>query len=82
MSAEERLGYYLAEESGLYSRLDDLGVIDYFDFEAYGDACSYDLFMCDDGYIYDDMPDMDMYTPEEIDEISHEWDERHTTKAA
>lgn len=82
MSAEEKLGYHFAEETGLYSQLEDMNIVDYFDFEAYGEACSYDLIMSEDGYMYDEMPAMDVYTPEEIQQMSHEWDERHTTKAA
>lgn len=51
-SDEEKLGYTVAVESGLYSRLEDAGIASYFDFEEYGrDQSLGGLFCMDNGYI-------------------------------
>lgn len=79
---EERLGYLHAEETGLFAKLDECGMADYFDYERYGRDLALDFYLGEDGYVYDDMPDYGYCTEEDLREISREWDERHAAKAA
>lgn len=52
-SNAELYGRTIAEENGITEKLDDMGIVDYFDFERYGESESFnngaDLF--DEGYI-------------------------------
>lgn len=72
-SDEEKLGYTVAVESGLYSRLEDAGITSYFDFDEYGrDLSLGGLFCMDNGYIntlYSD-PEEGLYSWEELAEMA------------
>lgn len=50
LSREERLGYTMAAGT-LLGWLEDHGLDDYFDFEAYGRSESYDYYLADEGYL-------------------------------
>ncbi len=65
----EAFGLELAEDSGLYQRLDDSGATCYFDFASYGRDALTDYLASDSGYLYGDMPDEDLYSRDEINEI-------------
>ena len=65
----EAYGLELAEDTGLYQMLEESGADCYFDFEAYGRDALTDYLTSDSGYLYDDMPDEDLYSSDEIDEV-------------
>lgn len=69
-SPEVKMGYTMAEETGLYYELKKLGVIDYFDFEKYGDSYSYNYDLFEDGYLIPDNYSLglDLYSKDEIEE--------------
>lgn len=68
-SAEVKMGYTMAEENGLYQELDKLRVLDFFDFEKYGNSFSYDYELFENGYLINDYNlDLDYYSSEEIKE--------------
>lgn len=69
-SSNLKMGYTMAEETGLYYELQKLGVLDYFDFEKYGESYSYSHELLENGYlIYDDCNiDLNMYSKDEITE--------------
>lgn len=68
-SAEIKMGYTMAEENGLYQELDKLRVLDFFDFEKYGNSFSYDYELLENGYLINDYNlDLDYYSSEEIKE--------------
>ena len=65
-----KMGYTMAEETGLYEKLEELGVTSYFDFEKYGESYSYSHELLENGYLtFDDCDiDFDMYSEDEIQE--------------
>ena len=65
-----KMGYTMAEETGLYEKLEELGVTSYFDFEKYGESYSYSHELLENGYLtFDDCNiDFDMYSEDEIQE--------------
>jgi len=68
-SAEIKMGYTMAEENGLYQELDKLRVLDFFDFEKYGNSFFYDYELLENGYLINDYNlDLDYYSSEEIKE--------------
>lgn len=69
MSAEEKFGYMVACQSGLYGRLEDAGIDGYFDFERYGADMSQDCMLGDDCWVdcCQDMPDGDSYDWEDLE---------------
>ncbi len=68
-SAEVKMGYTMAEENGLYQELDKLRVLDFFDFEKYGNSFSYDYELLENGYLINDYNlDLNYYSSEEIKE--------------
>ena len=59
----------MAEKSGLYYELEKLGVIDYFDFEKYGESYSYNFQLLENGYLVEDSNiNINFYSKEEIQE--------------
>lgn len=68
-SVDVKMGYTMAEESGLYYELEKLGVIDYFDFEKYGESYSYNFQLLENGYLVEDSNiNINFYSKEEIQE--------------
>ena len=65
----EAYGIELADDTGLYQELEEMGATCYFDFEEYGRDALNDYLTSDSGYLYDDMPDEDFYSRDEIDEV-------------
>lgn len=65
----EAYGIELADDCGLYQELEEMGAVGYFDFEEYGRDALSDYLTSDSGYLYDGMPDEDLYSRDEIDEI-------------
>lgn len=53
MSSEEKMGYEMAEVTGIMETLRKMGIEDYFDFESYGRSWEYnsDITILDNGYI-------------------------------
>ena len=62
-------GIELADDCGLYQELEDMGATCYFDFEEYGRDALNDYLTSESGYLYGDMPDEDLYSRDEIDEV-------------
>ncbi len=81
MSAEERLGYSYAEETGFLAELEKIGADSYFDFERYGRDLAMDLFLAPDCYVYD-VPALDYYDADDIRDMSESWDAAREAKAA
>lgn len=75
-SNEEKLGYTIAEESGLSDQLEQFGsaVFSAFDFEKYGAAMAMDLELFDDGYLDCTAKDIDLeyYSTEELAQEAQE----------
>ena len=71
MSDDERLGYSLLEDTDTMRKLEDMGIVGYFDFEGYGrDArLSGDVDAFEDGYMVYSEVDDDTYTASEILEM-------------
>lgn len=69
-SNELKMGYTMAEQTGLYYELERLGVVDFFDFEKYGERYGYDLVLFENGYIDNNEKeiDLDFYSKDEIKE--------------
>lgn len=67
---ELKMGYTMAEETGIYFELRKLGIIDYFDFERYGESYEYsDYELFEKGYLINDYSiGADYYSSEEIKE--------------
>ena len=73
LSAESKMGYTMAEENGLYADLDRKGILDYFDFEKYGENYGYDYELSEDGYLISDYEiDLKYYSKDEIQEKVNE----------
>ena len=71
MSAEEKMGYEMADATGLLSTLQKLQIEEFFDFEGYGSSWENgDITILDDGYIDfgDSNIDLNRYTLEELKE--------------
>lgn len=73
-SPEVKMGYTMAEETGLYNELEKLGATSYFDFEKYGDNYSYSYELFENGYLIPDNYDMNLefYSKENIEEKVNE----------
>lgn len=73
-SPELKLGYTMAEETGVYWELQKLGCLDYFDFEKYGESYTYGSYeVFSKGYLITDYNiDLDYYSSEEIKEKVNE----------
>ena len=68
-SAEVKMGYTMAEELGIYEQLEKQGIVDFFDFEKYGESFGYDYGLYDDGYLVPNFNlDLNFYSKEEITE--------------
>lgn len=71
MSAEEKMGYEMADATGLLSTLQKLQIEEFFDFEGYGSSWENgDITILDNGYIDfgDSDIDLNRYTLEELKE--------------
>ena len=71
MSAEEKMGYEMAEATGLLETLQKLQIEEFFDFEGYGSSWENgDITILDNGYIDfgDSDIDLNRYTLEELKE--------------
>lgn len=72
-SPELKMGYTMAEENGIYSQLQKQGIIDYFDFEKYGESFGYDYELLSNGYFIPNYDmDLNFYSKEEIQEKVNE----------
>lgn len=73
-SQEIKMGYTMAEEIGLYYKLEKLGVTNYFDFEKYGESYSYSYELFENGYLIPDNynVDLELYSKEEIEQKVNE----------
>lgn len=69
-SNELKMGYTMAEQTGLYSELERLGIVDFFDFEKYGETYGYDFVLFENGYIDNNEKEIDLefYGKDEIKE--------------
>ena len=78
-SPEFKMGYTVAEETGIYYELEKLNIIDYFDFEKYGESYSYDCELLKDGYLnrYDYDLQVDLYSKDDILQIANEIMQEH-----
>mgnify|MGYP000334968148 CR=1 FL=1 len=60
-------------ENGIYIHLQKQGLIDYFDFEKYGESYSYNHQLFENGYLVEDSNiDLNFYSKEEIQEKVNE----------
>ena len=60
-------------ENGIYIQLQKQGIIDYFDFEKYGESFGYDYELLSNGYFIPNYDiDLDCYSKEEIQEKVNE----------
>lgn len=60
-------------ENGIYIQLQKQGIIDYFDFEKYGESFGYDYELLSNGYFIPNYDiDLDCYSKEEIQEKMNE----------
>ena len=72
-SPELKMGYTMAEENGIYIQLQKQGIIDYFDFEKYGESFGYDYELLSNGYFIPNYDiDLDCYSKEETQEKMNE----------
>lgn len=68
-SPELKMGYTMAEENGIYHQLQKQGIIDYFDFEKYGESFGYDYELLSNGYFIPNYDiNLEYYSKEEIKE--------------
>ena len=75
-SSELKMGYTIAEENGLYNQLENQGIINFFDFEKYGESFGYDYELLDNGYLISDYDiDLQLYSEEEINEAIKEMED-------
>lgn len=80
MSAEEKMGYEMADATGLLSTLQKLRIEEFFDFEGYGSSWENgDITILDNGYIDfgDSDIDLNKYT---LDELKEQYDLEETKK--
>lgn len=67
-SSEIKMGYTMAEENGLYNELEKLGVVNYFDFEKYGESFGYDYELLNNGYLIQNYDlNLELYSKNEIE---------------
>ena len=72
-SPELKMGYTMAEENGIYIQLQKQGIIDYFDFEKYGESFGYDYELMSNGYLIPNYDiNLQLYSKEEIQEKVNE----------
>lgn len=72
-SPELKMGYTMAEENGIYMQLQKQGIIDYFDFEKYGESFGYDYELLKNGYLIpNDDINLQLFSEEEIEEKVNE----------
>lgn len=73
-SPEVKMGYTMAEETGLYNELEKLGAINYFDFEKYGESYEYDYELLENGYLMQGEYNLDLnlYSKQEIEQKVNE----------
>ena len=74
VSSEEKMGYEMAEVTGLLNTLQEMGIEDFFDFESYGKSWENgDITILDDGYIDFGNCEVDLrkYT---LDELREKYD--------
>ena len=68
-SPEVKMGYTMAEENGIYELLEKQGILDYFDFEKYGESFGYNEHLLENGYLMLDYNlDLNFYSNDEINE--------------
>lgn len=68
-SPEVKMGYTMAEENGIYELLEKQGILDYFDFEKYGESFGYNEHLLENGYLVPDYNlDLNFYSNDEINE--------------
>ena len=68
-SPEVKMGYTMAEEIGIYELLEKQGILDYFDFEKYGESFGYNEHLLENGYLVLDYNlDLNFYSNDEINE--------------
>lgn len=68
-SPEVKMGYTMAEENGIYELLEKQGILDYFDFEKYGESFGYNDCLLENGYLIPDYNlDLNFYSKDEIKE--------------
>lgn len=72
ISNYEKMGLTMAYENGLSAKLEKLGVNEYFDYEGYGRAFSYDYKLLENGYMEYENIDKTLYANEEIEEKINE----------
>lgn len=80
MSAEEKMGYEMADATGLLSTLQKLQIEEFFDFEGYGSSWENgDITILDNGYIDFGDSDIDLkkYT---LEELKKQYDLEETKK--
>lgn len=68
-SPEVKMGYTMAEEIGIYELLEKQGILDYFDFEKYGESFGYNEHLLENGYLVPNYNlDLNFYSKDEINE--------------
>lgn len=68
-SPEVKMGYTMAEENGIYELLEKQGILDYFDFEKYGESFGYNDCLLENGYLIPNYNlDLNFYSKDEIKE--------------
>lgn len=66
-STELKMGYTMAEENGIYLQLQNQGIIEYFDFEKYGESFEYDYELFEKGYLVPDYElNLELYSKDSI----------------
>lgn len=64
-----KLGYTMAEENGIYDELEKLNILNFFDFEEYGNSFTYDYETFDNGYLIPNYNiDLNYFSENEIQE--------------
>lgn len=72
-SPEVKMGYTMAEENGIYELLEKQRILDYFDFEKYGESFEYSYELLSNGYLIPNYElNLEFYTKEEISEKVNE----------
>jgi antirestriction protein len=81
-SDEEKFAYTMANEDGLYAFLDKYGIVDYFNFEAYGKDTAQDVTFTENGWIWNGNTGLDSsrYDLKEISELADQRFKLHQTK--
>ena len=68
-SVELKMGHTMAEENGISYELNRLEILDYFDFEKYGESFGYSYELLKNGYLVPNFDlKLDFYSQEEINE--------------